>query len=352
MANPEHLEILKRGVEAWNKWRLENPTIEPDLIDAHLSHVYLPRANLSYADLSHADLSYAVLIGANLRGVNLRHANLKVANLRHADLFGASISDSDLIDANLTSANLSYTDFIGAILEGVYLLDSNFTSARLQNADFTNALIQGAIFTDIDLSLARGLDSVRHDGPSEISISTLYKSGGNIPEAFLRGCGVPDTFITFARSLVNAAIDFYSCFISYSSKNHEVAERLYADLQSKGVRCWFAPEDLKIGDKFRQQIDESIKRHDKLLLILSEQSISSAWVEEEVESAFEREHREKRLVLFPVRIDDAVINCEEAWAASLRRTRHIGDFTFWKEHDAYQKAFNRLLRDLKTEESK
>jgi hypothetical protein len=33
-------------------------------------------------------------------------------------------------------------------------------------------------------------------------------------------------------------------------------------------------------------------------------------------------------------------------AADVLRTRHIGDFANWKDHDAYQKAFERLLRDL------
>jgi hypothetical protein len=37
----------------------------------------------------------------------------------------------------------------------------------------------------------------------------------------------------------------------------------------------------------------------------------------------------------------------EAWAAEIRRTRHIGDFRRWKDHDEYQKAFGRLMRDLK-----
>ncbi len=41
------------------------------------------------------------------------------------------------------------------------------------------------------------------------------------------------------------------------------------------------------------------------------------------------------------------MNTDQAWAASLRRTRHIGDFQNWKDHDAFQKAFERLLRDLK-----
>jgi len=42
------------------------------------------------------------------------------------------------------------------------------------------------------------------------------------------------------------------------------------------------------------------------------------------------------------------MDTDQAWAASLRRTRHIGDFTCWKDHDAFKKAFERLLRDLKS----
>jgi hypothetical protein len=57
-------------------------------------------------------------------------------------------------------------------------------------------------------------------------------------------------------------IQFYSCFISYSSKDHDFAERLHADLQARGVRCWFAPVDLKIGDRFQERIEESIRVYD------------------------------------------------------------------------------------------
>lgn len=100
-------------------------------------------------------------------------------------------------------------------------------------------------------------------------------------------------------SLPGKAIEFYSCFISYSSKDEEFAKRLYADLQNEGVRCWFAPEGLKIGEKFRVRIDESIRLYDKLLLVLSENSVSSQWVEKEVETAFEKEEEQKNTVLFP-----------------------------------------------------
>jgi hypothetical protein len=86
------------------------------------------------------------------------------------------------------------------------------------------------------------------------------------------------------------------------------------------------------------------------MIVLSQHSIQSAWVEDEVEAALERERQNPgSLVLFPIRLDDAVMETEQAWAASLRRTRHIGDFSHWKDHDPYQKAFERLLRDLKSQ---
>jgi uncharacterized protein YjbI with pentapeptide repeats len=64
MANQEHLDILKQGVQAWNRWREEHPDVDPDLSNANLRHTNLR--------------------GANLRGANLRDANLGDADLYHA----------------------------------------------------------------------------------------------------------------------------------------------------------------------------------------------------------------------------------------------------------------------------
>lgn len=139
---------------------------------------------------------------------------------------------------------------------------------------------------DVDLIGVKGLETVSHFGPSSIGIDTIYRSHGNIPEVFLRDAGVPEPFIANMKALVSAMepIQFYSCFISYSSSDQEFAKRLHTDLQQKRVRCWFAPEDMKIGDKFRQRIDEAIRVYDKLLLVLTENSVKSAWVEKEVET--------------------------------------------------------------------
>ena len=172
---------------------------------------------------------------------------------------------------------------------------------------------------------------------------------GSLPLAFLRGVGLPDNLIDHLPSLLDRAIQFYSCFISYSSKDQAFVEQLHADLQAKGVRCWFAPHDMAIGAKILDAIDQAIQLRDKVLLVLSEGAIASDWVEGEVTRALEEECERKRPLLFPIRIDDTVLETEEAWARMLRGQRNIGDFTRWKDHDAYQKALERLLRDLKVE---
>ena len=342
MANQEQLDILKQGVQAWNQWRDKHPGIRPDFIsaslrDADLSGADFTNANLSGVDLISTDLIGALLIGANLRDANLSGANLTGTLLLGANLSGASLSGADLRGASLRDASLRDAD-----LSRAYLNDAN-----LRGADFSAAIVGYTSFGNVDLSVVQNLETVKYSGPSTVGIDTIYRSQGKIPEAFLRGAGVPDSYLDYMRSLAGKPTDYYSCFISYSSKDEAFAERLYADLQSKGVRCWFAPEDMDIGDKIRPRIEESIRIYDKLLLVLSEHSIASNWVAYEVERALNKEPQGKPNVLFPIRLDDAVMQSKESWADDIKSTRHIGDFTNWKNHDDYQKAFDRLLRALK-----
>lgn len=196
-------------------------------------------------DLSYADLSYA----------RLSHADLSHAVLRHADLAHAHLNDADLRGAHLNDADLSRADLIGARLIGARLIGVNLSGAVLGGADFTDVIMGDTTFADNDLSRVKGLETVIHLAPSTVGIDTIYKSRGNIPEIFLRGCGVPESFIVQMHALVASteAIQFYSCFISYSSKDQDFADRLYADLQSRGVRCWFAPRRPEDGRQVPRQ---------------------------------------------------------------------------------------------------
>lgn len=339
MASEEHLALLKQGVEVWNRWREEHSEILPDLSEANLL-----LANLHGANLCKTELSFARLRSAKLRGANLQEAHLGGADMSWADLREANLSRADLREANLARSDLSRASLREADLRTAVLNGAFLTQTR-----FEKAVMYQTLVGDVDLSETKELDKVKHRGPSIIGFNTIYYSRGIIPEIFLRGAGAPDSFMTYMRSLVGKPIEYYSCFISYSSQDEEFSRRLYEGLQAHNVRSWFAPEDLKIGDHYHQRIEESIRLYDKLVLILSEHAVRSSWVEREVAAAREKEERTHRLVLFPVRLDDAVFQTDKEWAADVRRRWHIGDFTQWKHHDVYQQAFQRLLRDLKAE---
>src|SRR5262245_15486242 len=100
MANEQQLQILSgggfEGVEAWNKWRSQNPGVRPDLSGAHLLNAILQGADLSETNLQRAFLRGAHLYGANLSGADLSHAILVGATLSAANLTGADLRGSNL----------------------------------------------------------------------------------------------------------------------------------------------------------------------------------------------------------------------------------------------------------------
>jgi hypothetical protein len=345
MANPEHLAILKQGVEAWNRWRKQQPNLEVDLTRADLEDERLISVNFHGVNLKRATLR-----GANLSQADLTWANLIHANLSEASLTGADLRDAYLIDTDLHRADLSDVDF-----QRAQLTEVNFSAAVLKGTDFTNALVSRLRLCEVDLAHAKGLEAIHHARGSSIDLAALQLSKRNIPEGFLKGIGLTDQFITYWSSLTEQAIEFHSSFISYSTRDQAFAERLYADLQAAGVRCWFAPHDIQGGRKIHEQIDEAIRVYDKLLLILSHDSMNSAWVRTEIANARVREVQQERQMLFPISL--VPFSQIRSWKLldgdtgidSAREIREyfIPDFSNWKHHDSYQKAFDRLLRDLK-----
>ena len=121
------------------------------------------------------------------------------------------------------------------------------------------------------------------------------------------------------------------------------------------LRVWFAPEDIRGGDKLYDQIDRAIQVHDRLLLVLSESSMQSKWVETEIRRARKAELQEGRRKLFPIRLVsyEALrewICIDSATGEDLAeevRSYFIPDFSEWKSHDDFEQAFARLLADLK-----
>jgi TIR domain/Pentapeptide repeats (8 copies) len=395
MANPKHLKILKQGVKAWRAWRKENRDERIDLSREDLSYVDFSRENLYMADLNgaflshtnftgaillHANLTGADLLGgrltgarlndaklnfarlivANLNGASLKHANLFRANLTGANLTGAILTGADLSGARLNGTDLRGANLIKTNLNGAFLQNANLSGASLEKTQFSHATIGWTTFANLNLVRAIGLIDIVHASPSTIGVDTLYKSNGEIPDKFLLDAGVPEGAIKLARSIrAGPPIQWHSCFISHSTKDEEFAKRLHARMRKAGLRVWFAQEDMKGGDYFSEQIERAIQLHDRLLLVLSKDSIQSKWVEREIRKARKAERLEKRRKLFPIRLVD--MKTLRAWEcldsdtgedlAEEVRKYHIPDFSNWKDHDAFESAFSRLKKDLEAENS-
>jgi uncharacterized protein YjbI with pentapeptide repeats len=351
MANEEHLAILDDGVEPWNRWREQTRTsIIPDLSNADLEDAQLHQIDFTWTNLQRANLR-----GSNFVQAKLSYADLDYTNFSNSNLHSADISRGLLVRAVFEGACLD-----SAILTGSVLWRAVFNKATLKAADLTGAHLVGTTFLGVDLSAVIGLDTVDHQGPSPLDVDTIFCSGGDIPASFLRGCGVPETLITQIPSLVGAqeGLQFHSCFISYSSRDEEFARRLHRRMRDAHLRVWFAPEEMKGGNLLIEQIETAIRVYDKLLVVLSEASLQSEWVMTELRKARKAERQSGKRKLFPVRLVDFETlrnwECFDAdsgkdLAVDLREY-FIPDFSNWKDHDQFEAAFSRLLKDLRAED--
>lgn len=391
MANQEQLNILKQGVNVWNQWRKDNPATKIilseatlkeanlggcDLTEADLHFTNLQEANLNGADLSMADLNGVNLLGANLSGANLFDANLREAILREACLITA-----DLSSANLSLVDLSETDLTRADLSSANLIKTNLSKANLNDADITHtifkethligtnfhaAILGGTTFTNTDLSNSKDLDFLRHYSASTLGTDTLQLSKGKLPDIFLRGCGLSDWEIEAAKlynpELTNEernkilykiydlqasqAVQVSPLFISYSHADSDFVDGIEQTLNEKGIRFWRDIHKMKAG-RLEKQIDEAIRQNPTVLLVLSEHSLNSDWVEHEVQKARELEKEMERDVLCPIALD-------KSWEDSKWEKRmmeqikkyNILDFSEWKDDEKFKRMFVRLIDGL------
>jgi uncharacterized protein YjbI with pentapeptide repeats len=302
----------------------------------------------------HTNIKGHRLFGGHFRD-DFVHMDLGV-DLEGADFGGSDLRGANLGKADLRKASFSGADLRGADISGAHLREADLRGAHLREADLGSAWCGGTIFGDVDLSEVKGLESIRHFGPSTVGVDTLIRFRKKIPEAFLRGCGVPQTLIKNLPSLTSEMepIQFYSCFISYSTKDEDFAKRLHSRMVQEGLNVWFALKDIRGGQTIDEQVDKAIRDRDKLLLVLSEASLGSDWVKTEILKALEAEAKEGRRKLFPIRLMDFKVI--EDWKYITSSGKDLGeeirrffipDFTKWKNRSEFEVAFGLVIDALK-----
>ncbi len=164
MANEQHVELIKKGPEAWNQWREQNQEEPVDLSDADLRGLALAKVNLKGADLKRAKLQFANLAGALLEGANLEQARLQEANLQGAQLENAVVKNCNLMEANLQNTNFQNADIQGSQFnEDVMFGQTNLKGANLVDASGLSVMQIKTSLVDKDTKLPEYLSDDMED---------------------------------------------------------------------------------------------------------------------------------------------------------------------------------------------
>ncbi len=376
MANEEQLSILKQGVGVWNKWREENPVNKLSFNEVNLSKSKFEGVNFANVEFNNADFTDAKLDGAiftegslfntSFLQASIRNVDLKRARLRWVNFFKADLTRTNFEEALIAPAFFHNANLEQANLRKAFLLQATFVDTNLTGTSFGMAQLASTLFANINLGEIKELESVDYGGPSIISMGTIKRSKGKIPIAFLRGCGLSDWEIEEVKlynpDLVNEeinkslykifdlrasqALQVSPLFISYSQKDGKFVDKIESQLNAKGIRFWRDLHEMKAG-RMERQIDRAIRQNPTVLLVLSEHSLGSDWVEHEVRMAREIEKEMKRDVLCPVALDDS-------WKSGPWPKRvmeqimeyNILDFSAWEDDDKFNEMFRKLIDGL------
>jgi hypothetical protein len=170
---------------------------------------------------------------------------------------------------------------------------------------------------------------------------------------------VPEELIRYLPSFLNQPIQFYSCFISYSHEDKAFARLLHDRLQGQGIRCWLDEHQLLPGDDLHDRVDQGIRLWDKVLLCATKSSLTSWWVDGEINRAFQKEaqimkeRQKKALALIPLNLDGSLFSADYQSGKKAEITSRVAaNFVGWeKDHALFDRELEKVIRALRTDDA-
>lgn len=123
-------------------------------------------------------------------------------------------------------------------------------------------------------------------------------------------------------------------FISHSSKDKALADRLAVDLRAAGFELWYDAEQIHVGDTIIEMIAKGVPECDFMIVILSPEAVASEWVCREILMFATKEIERKKTVIMPVLSRDCTM-------PPILHGRHFADF-----RNNYETGFTELLKAL------
>lgn len=324
--------------------------------------------------------------GSSFEGAKISRTNLIGSNFQQANLIDATFESCIMIGVDLYNANCEGTKFFGGTLEEACLVNTDLSNSILIGVDFNKALFFNTTFYGSGLGMLRNLDKVEFAEvpenaksffPSdfspvkldirciEITAEMQSKFGTNKELEttstkdfidFLKRNKIGTKFIKAYLSMTEPdEDDFQSVFISYSTSDQAFADTLYKELRKSGVQTWYAPKNMLGGKTIYEQVRTAIQSSDRVLLVLSENSIKSKWVSTEINHAYSLEQNGLKKVLFPVSIvkydtikEWFLFDSDEGIdLAKYIRSYFVPDFSNWQSRTSFKSSFIKLLQALR-----
>lgn len=362
---PELLERYAAGERIFSFSSL----VGANLKGAQLDGIVLAGSDLKGACLDDASLAQTNLIGASFVETSLKRATITPAALGNADLFRA-----DLEEANLQSAQCRDACLVNANLSRANLVETGFDNALF---GFTKLHGTFLAFTHLgEIQYARHPQR-GYEMPNEVDTATVERTAvpfrdeilariededarqwmekqRHILVRFFENCGITKLALDAAGLLGGVGLRRPSVFISYATEDEEFVRKIERALSNAGITTWFAAHQMRGGVPILDQVTAAISSHDRTLLVLSENSMSSKWVRTEVLAARGTEETTGRRVLFPIRLGSfedlrnwKLFDADSGTdLAHELRALFIPDFSKWREDNAFEAAVARLIRDL------
>lgn len=383
MADPIQIKRLSKGLQNWNRWRKKTGRRAKLDLSTHTFYgAHFP--NLQFT-LNPETIKRRELLKSRTRSRRrLPERSILNLDLFRIDLTGGDFRGADFSRSVFCDVLFSDADLTSAVFDGAILIGARFDGADLSGSSFRGAHLAGAIFDStrilgVNFRGTRGLLATIHRGPSTIDRATITKSRG-IPAFFLRRCGWDelDIYVSefyrddIGRSSImkiaegiaelksEHAENYFSCFISYSHQDREFAKRLFTVLDSRHIRCWLDERQMLPGDDIYDEVDRGIRQWDKVLLCCSEHSLSSWWVDNEINSSFEKERTlmaergEKTLVLIPLDLDGFMFSPK--WKSGKKaevQSRIAARFVGWEDDQTkFDDACKKVIRTLRTDKDR
>lgn len=113
--------------------------------------------------------------------------------------------------------------------------------------------------------------------------------------------------ITIIKHLNNILFSKKQCapevFISYSSKQTDIAQNVYNYLLDNSISCWMAPNSIPTGSSYQEEIPIAINQIASLVLLLTPDAEKSRWVQKEVGTAIGADKK-----IFPYQLTEFELN--------------------------------------------